>query len=458
MESPGLFLTLFAFVLLLGPLIVLHELGHYFAGRLFKVRAEVFSIGMGKELWYRIDKRGTRWRIAAFPIGGYVMFAGDSDASSKPNPEMQNATPEQLKGTLTGAALWQRALIVFAGPFANLLVAVGIIAAFAMANGVLDIAPVVQGFAEESDARAAGVRLGDRVVAVNGRPVRDAVEVTDRVAIYPGGSVDLTVVRGGATLEIPTPIRAQTLDDGLGNTAKYAELGIDYGVPVVDSVAPGLAAEQAGFQHGDRIVSIDGKAVQSFEDVREYVMERPGQRVAIGVSRGGADMIVRVVLGSTEEMGLGGKRKVVGQLGISNGERVPLGIGAALVFGFNQSIEIVRAQALGLKQIVFGERSVKEMGGPVKIAQFSGQRLAMGWQAFVGFVAMISINLAFINLLPIPTLDGGHLAMYAAEAVRRRPLGLRSQEWAFRTGLAFVLALAVFVTFNDLVSLFGLRL
>lgn len=366
MESPGFFLTVFAFLLLLGPLIVLHELGHYLVGRLFKVRAEVFSIGMGKELWYRIDRRGTRWRLAAFPLGGYVLFAGDADASSKPNPELANATPEQLKGTLSGAPLWQRALIVAAGPMANLLVAVGIIAGFAMAYGVPSNPPVIGGFAPGSVAQAAGLQVGDRITSVDGARVEAFKDIADRVMLLPGQTVRITAERDGQNISLPVTLATDVQTDRFGNELKRGFLGI------------------AG-----------GQAVYT-----------------------------------------------------------RLGPVAAISFGFDESLEIVRKMAVGLKQIVFGERSVKEMGGPIKIAQFSGQSLSLGWEAFIGFAAMISINLAFINLLPIPTLDGGHLAIYAAEAVRRRPLDLRSQEWAFRTGLALVLALVLFVTLNDLATLF----
>jgi regulator of sigma E protease len=369
MESPGFLLSLFAFVLLLGPLIVLHELGHYSAGRLFGVRAEVFSIGMGKELWHRIDKRGTRWRLAAFPIGGYVLFAGDADASSKPNPELANASPEALKGTLTGAPLWQRSLIVFAGPFANLLVAVGIIAAFAMAYGVPSNPAVIGGFSKGSVAEAAGFKVGDRILAVDGAETEGFKDIADRVMLHPGEAVRISAERVGKTFTLLVTLGTDVQTDRFGNVLRRGFLGV--------------------------------------------------------AAAGGAREFTRV------------------------------GPVAAVRFGFVESFEIVRKMVLGLKQIIVGERSVKEMGGPIKIAQYSGQSLAMGWQAFVGLAAMISINLAFINLLPIPTLDGGHLAMYAAEAVRRKSLGARSQEWAFRTGLALVLALVVFVTFNDLVSLFS---
>jgi regulator of sigma E protease len=152
-----------------------------------------------------------------------------------------------------------------------------------------------------------------------------------------------------------------------------------------------------------------------------------------------------------------GNESRIGMLGIAGGKLELRKVGpiSAVGHGFTESIGIMKMMAIGLKQIVTGERSVKEMGGPVKIAKYSGEMMALGWLSFVEFAALISINLAFINLLPIPTLDGGHLAMYAAEAVRRKPLGVRSQEWAFRGGMALVLGVAVFVTFNDLVSLFA---
>lgn len=366
-ETPSLLTTLGAFLLLLGPLIVLHELGHYLAGRLFGVRALTFSVGIGKELWHRVDKRGTRWRIAAIPLGGFVQFAGDGDATSKPDPALANATPEELKGTFPGAPLWQRTLIVLAGPMANLLVAVAIIAAFVAVVGVPSNPPVVTGFAEQSPARSAGLLQGDRIVAIDDRQIDSFKDIASAVMIYPNQTVLVRLDRDGRRLEVPVRLAERVVTDRFGNESRFGQLGIAGGT---------LELRQVG----------------------------------------------------------------------------PL---AAVGYGFSESFGIMKTMAIGLKQIVVGERSVKEMGGPVKIAKYSGEMLTLGWLSFVEFAALISINLAFINLLPIPTLDGGHLAFYAAEAVRRRPLGVRSQEWAFRGGLALVLAVAVFVTFNDLASLFA---
>lgn len=365
-ETPSLLMTIGAFLLLLGPLIVLHELGHYYMGRLFGVRALTFSVGIGKELWHRIDKRGTRWRIAAIPLGGYVLFAGDADASSKPDPALEGKSAEELKGTFPGAALWQRTLIVLAGPMANLLVAVAIIAAFAMAYGVPSNPPVIGGFSEKSPARAAGLQEGDKIVSIDGNRIDTFKDVAEAVMIYPNRTVEVTAERAGRTVTVPVTLAERIVTDRFGNESRFGMMGI-----------------------------------------------------------AGGDMELRSI-----------------------------GPVSAIGYGFSESVSIMKTMLIGLKQIVTGERSMDEMGGPIKIAKFSGERLSMGWLAFVDFAALISINLAFINLLPIPTLDGGHLAMYAAEAVRRKPLGVRSQEWAFRGGLALVLGVAVFVTFNDVASLF----
>jgi regulator of sigma E protease len=366
-ESPSLLLTLGAFLLLLGPLIVLHELGHYYAGRLFGVRALTFSVGIGKELWHRIDKRGTRWRIAAIPLGGYVLFAGDADASSKPDPALEHATPEELKGTFPGAALWQRTLIVLAGPIANLLVAVAIYFGFAMAYGVPYVPPVVSGFSDHSAAQQAGIQLGDRITAIDGAEVADFTEIAPRIMLYAGQTLTITVDRAGRKLEFPVKVASVTEKDRFGNE---------------------------------------------------------GTRGMIGVA------------------GAGGEFRSAGPIDAAD-------------FAVSNTWQKLRMTAVGLKQVVMGERSIREMGGLPKTAKASGEMLSLGWLAFIEFAAFVSINLAFINLLPIPTLDGGHLAFYAAEAVRRRPLGVRSQEFAFRFGLALVIAVAVFVNINDLVSLFG---
>jgi len=361
------------FPLLLGPLVTLHELGHYLVGRWFGVHAEAFAVGFGKELAGWTDRRGTRWKLCALPLGGYVQFKGDMNPASIPDAEAAAAaTAEERVGSFQHAALWKRALIVFAGPAMNVIVTLAIFAAFFMAYGkpvAADPAQVntVSSFAESSVAETAGVEVGDRIVAIDGQRVADFQDITNRVVMYPGKRVTLGIERGGDRIDVPLTIGSSIETDRFGNESRVGRLGI---------YSSSIAFERAG------PVEAAGLAVE-------------------------------------------------------------------------QTVGLVKMMVTGIAQIFTGERSLKELGGPVKIAKFSGEQLSLGWLAFINFAALISINLAFINLLPIPALDGGHLAFYAAEAVRRKPVGARGQEVAYRAGVALVLMLMIFVTFNDLVSLRG---
>ena len=362
---------LIGFPLLLGPLVTLHELGHYLVGRWFGVKAEAFSVGFGKELVGWTDRRGTRWKLSALPLGGYVQFKGDMDPASIPDKEaIASASPEERDGSFHHASLWKRALIVFAGPAANILITLAIFASFFALYGrpvAADPAEtnVVQNFAEESVARDAGIEVGDRIVAIDGEGVAEFQDIQERVIMYPGKTVDIEVEREGRILTLPVTIGDSTETDRFGNESRVGRLGV---------YSTGM-------------------------------------------------------------------------------EFAEVGIGESLSLAVVQTGKLVDMMVTGIKQIVVGDRSVKELGGPVTIGKFAGEQLSMGPLSFINFAALISLNLAFINLLPIPALDGGHLAFYAAEAIRRKPLGPKSTEVAYRAGVALVLALMIFVTFIDIAKL-----
>ena len=367
-ETVPIWLTVVGFLLLLGPLVTLHELGHYLVARWCGVKAEVFSVGFGRELLGRTDKNGTRWRLSLLPLGGYVQFKGDMSPASQPSEEYLALPEEERRQCFQSAKLGHKALIVAAGPVTNILIAILIFAAFAFVYGTPSNNPAeslrIGEFAPQSAARDAGLEVGDRIVSIDGDTLSNPADVIDRVLLYPGETVQVAAERDGRRFTIPLTIGDVTETDRFGNSARVGRIGV----------------------------------------VFRTSYERVGPVEALGVA-------------------------------------------------LRQTWSATVMMFTGIKQIFFGDRSVKELGGPITMAQLSGQQLSLGWPEFVSFLAFISLNLAFINLLPIPVLDGGHLAFYAAEAVRRKPASPRSQELAFRTGLALVLGLMLFVTIVDIAKL-----
>jgi regulator of sigma E protease len=366
-NSPGLFLTIFAFLAVIGPLVFVHELGHYWVGRWFGVKADAFSIGFGREIFGITDKRGTRWKFGWLPLGGYVRFAGDMSPASQADPDWMLLPAEERNKTFQSKPVWQRALIVLAGPVTNFLLAILILATFAM------------------------------TVGVNRTP------------------------------------------------------------PVAGAITPNSAAAKAGFQAGDRVLSVNNRSVADFGDFAELVIGRPNQVLSVDIVRSGSPLTIDVTPETYYRVDRFGNKYPFGRLGIASPKPVieRVGVLEAPVVAVEQTIGIVRMMIDGLGQIITGARSAKELGGPLRIAQFSGEAASAGAISFAYLVALISINLGFINLLPVPMLDGGHLLFCALEAVRRRPVGPEVQEWAFRSGLLLLLGLMLFVTFNDL-SAFGL--
>ena len=364
MTSPGFLFSVIAFLLVIGPLIFIHEYGHYYAGRVFGVKAETFSIGFGREIFGWTDKRGTRWKVGWLPLGGYVKFAGDMNPASTPSDEWLALPPAERAQTFQAAALWKRFIIVAAGPAVNFLFA---------------------------------------------------------ILVY---------------------------------IALFASYGQPRTPPVAAQIMPNSAAAQAGFQAGDRVLSIDGQRIERFEDMITYIAIRPEQPMRFELDRAGTPVTLTVTPRAEMQRDRFGNEARIGRIGLRPGGMEVVDLPAHEVVGaaFVQTGLVVRTMVVTLGQVISGQRSLEEMGGPLKIAQYSGQQASLGWLDFVQFMVLISINLGFINLLPIPLLDGGHLLFYAIEGVRRKPLRPAAQEWAFRTGLAVLLALMIFVTFNDLAS------
>ena len=357
-----------AFLAVLGPLVFIHEMGHYLAGRLFGVQADVFSIGFGREIFGWNDKRGTRWKVGWLPLGGYVKFKGDMNPASTPTDEWLALPAEERNQTFQAKPVWQRFIIVAAGPFTNFLFAIIAFMAIFATMGYPTASATVGAVTANSPAARAGLRPGDEVIGINGSSIDTFAELRSYVSLRPNTEMELTILRSGQEATVSVTSAVDVARDEFGNEARIGFLG----------VAPGQGAR---------------------------VERLPPHRL----------------------------------------------FGAAV----DRTIGTVESMIVALGQVITGQRSVKELGGPLKIAEVSGQQASLGWLNFFWLMTIVSINLGFINLLPIPLLDGGHLLFYLIEGVRRKPLGPAAQEWAFRTGLMVLLALMIFITFNDLVS-FGL--
>ena len=367
LESPNIIVTLLAFIVLLSTLVVVHELGHYLVGRWFGVKAEKFSVGFGPQIWGRVDSRGTLWRIAALPLGGYVQFAGDLNAASQPDAAWKSLPEHGRNQTFQSKALWKRALIIFAGPAVNFLLAIAIFMGFLLAYGHSTTPAKVEQIVAGSPAEKAGLKVGDKILALNGHRIDTFNALVNEVIMIPNEDAEIVIERGGELLTVIAKVAERKEVDRFGNEYRMGQIGVASPQPV-------------------------------FEDVG--ILAAPGLAIA-------------------------------------------------------QTFDVVRQQIKGLGQIITGRRPISELGGPLKIAKVSGEAMAVGITAFVWLAALISINLGFINLLPIPMLDGGHLMLYGIEAVRRRPANEAVQEWAFRAGFALLAAFMLMVTFNDLSS-FGL--
>src|SRR3954462_12637659 len=360
--SGGLLTTIAVFLVVLTALVFIHELGHYLVARWNQVKVEVFSIGFGPELFGWWDRSGTRWKFSAIPLGGYVKMFGDADASSGLPARIGQMTAAERAVSFHGKRLGQRAAIVAAGPAANFVFAIVVLALLFMTYG--------QPF---------------------------------------------------------TP----------------ADVG---------QVLPDSAAEAAGIRAGDEIVSIGGKAVERFEDVQQAVRLNPGVPMAIVVHRDGQLVDMLVTPTRVEENDRLGRREI-GQLGVRGGapRYVTRDPASAVIRAVGETWNLSVTTLHAVWQMIVGTRGSEELGGPLRIAQLSGEVAQGGVVPLLWFMAVLSINLGLINLFPVPVLDGGHLLFYAAEAIRGKPLGQRAQEYGFRIGLALVLTLMGFATWNDLV-------
>ena len=455
----GAFTTVVAFLVTVGGLVVVHEFGHYLVARWAGVKVLRFSVGFGRVLWSRRGRDGTEWALAAFPLGGYVKMLDTRelahDAGGAPV-----ISPDDARMAFDRQGVGKRIAIAAAGPAANFLAAF-LLYWVLFVTGLPGMKAVVAEPARGTPAAAAGLAAGDRIVAVDGdaTPAWSDVRWVLLKQAVRGGAVALEVEgEGGGRANRTLDLSALTKDDL--DKDFLAKLGLRAYVPpvapVLGRVVPGGAGERAGLREADRVIAVGGEPVSTWSAFTARVRAAPGRALELDIERGGERLRLKAVPEAAGEAAA-----PVGLLRIEPGpamrqayERLSVTVRLGPLEAMPRSaakvwdLSVFSLKMLG--KMVMGEVSWKNLSGPITIADYAGQSAQLGWVAFAGFLALVSVSLGVLNLLPIPLLDGGHLVYYAAEIAKGSPVSERTLEIGQRVGLAILAGLTFFAFYNDI--------
>jgi regulator of sigma E protease len=428
-------------VLVLGVLILVHEWGHFIVARLFKVRVDVFSIGFGPRL-FGMKRGDTDWRVSALPLGGYVRMAGQDITDIDSGDQKPTGAPDELMSK----PRWQRALICAAGPAVNLVFPVVLLGAYFLISGVpsddtFSQPIVVQAPLPPSAANnPSGLQVGDRVLSIDGtkNPTWEKALSTS-MAAAPGSVLKLEVENNGTKRSVDVPASQNPYQRTFG----YSSVP-----PVIGQVTPGLPADHAGLRANDTVVAINGEKIQLWDQFVDSVRNSGGQTLHVDIVRDGKPLDISV----TPEKGVSGSSPDAYQVGIGPREIIThkrVGpVEAVKAAGVHSAFLVVQTVDV-LQQLVTGRLSVKQLQSVVGISRVAGQAVSQGPEAVIILMTVISVQLGILNLLPIPILDGGQILLLSLEGIRRRDFSLAFKERFIQVGLVFLLALIVYVTYND---------
>ncbi len=452
---------LLAFLVAIGVLVTVHEFGHFWVARRLGFKVLRFSIGFGKPLlrWTGRDADKTEYVIAALPLGGYVRMLDEREAA---------VDPAELDRAFTRRPHWQRILVLLAGPAANIIFAILLLAGMTWTNGITEVRPVVGDVVAGSPAARAGLVSGQTITALEGKPVVGQREVMLGLidAMTDTGRIALTVKDAdgagqGVVLDVPDPAERHRLSEP---EALFKGLGFGFWQPPLPAVlgvveASGPAA-RAGLKSGDEILAVNGEPVSGFLALRARIESHGGEEVVLAYRRAGVEASVRVAVAREEAAG-----RSVGRIHVGPGGRlkypdamllhVAPGPLQSLWLGTVDAWDMTALQARMFWRMVVGQVSLKNLSGPLTIAEFAGDSAAAGPGAFVGFLVLISLSLGFLNLLPIPVLDGGQVVWQLVEWIRGGPLPERVQAFGQQAGIALLVLLMGVALFNDIARQFG---
>ncbi len=455
------------FIVLLGILVFVHEFGHFIIARMLGVTVTDFSIGFGKELWAKRDKRGTRWKISAIPLGGYCQFLGDGDASSSTTSDISALSEEEKKNAFSLQKPWKKLAIVAAGPLFNYLFAILVFIGLFYFVGRMVFPPVVGGLIEDGAAARAGIEVGDVITKIAGNKVTDFQSISNEVMLAESDDVEVMVerpmsvkLRAEELTFTPQcqdkPITQKILGIQSLPAPKDENNNLLPALPIVGSVYEGSAAQKAGLQKDDVLTRINDVQINTFDDLRNYVATHNDEEFELQFRR---PMIYSVTLHETSyepENGAKVRRKM---LGVTSAPELSfaeesLSFGEAVKAGVVETYDLTANTLRAVGQMITGKRGGKEVGGIIRIAEMSGDiSKSGGLISFLYFMALLSVNLGLLNLLPIPVLDGGNFVIFFIEMISGRELNIRVKDLIFKLGIFIILALMVLATWNDVVHL-----
>ena len=452
----SILISLISIIILLGVIIGIHELGHFLAARKFNVHVIRFKIGFGKTLVSRFDKRGTEFSIGLLPLGGYVQMLGEDNPIQGKDSDPDNYSEEI---SYPQASLGARAIITAAGPIANFVLAV--IAYFLIFMiGVKDLVPIVGAVNDDSLAMQAGIEVGDRIVSIDNKEVVSLKDLNTLLALRIGetGSILVNYKKPNSDLKYSESVN---IEDWLSSELDQSIIS-SFGIlpfipPIVSSVQVGSPADKSGIESGDQIIRVGDNVIRTWYELVEEISSIPDKETSLTIKRNGTSFSVPASIGSVQDE-LGMKIGRIGIARISSNEEIPdeflvitkKGPIESFALGIKETYNFTVLILDSIGKMITGSISAENIGGPIQIAVLSGSAAKAGLVSFISMIALLSINLGLINLLPVPILDGGQLVLIAAEKIKVSPLSEGFVEFAYRIGLLLVIGLMAFAVFNDI--------
>ena len=435
-----MFTTILATIFVLGVLIFVHELGHFVAAKRIGIRVERFSLGFPPKL---IGKKigETEYCVSWIPLGGYVKMAGEH-----PDESELTGAPWEFQSR----KVWERMVVVFAGPLMNFVTAALIFWGMIGVSGLVTIKTTRIGEIEEhSLAATSGLQAGDRILSVAGFPVDEWSDIYAAVEQNEEPTLTVEVERESEvyTYTLSGEDIEETSDYSLG---LYPFIGTEIG-----NVKKNMPASESGFKPGDTIIAVDGHPVERWDEMAELIHAKPGVPIMVKWVRGDQTFEAEITPEKQKRMNAEGQWEEIGLIGIERKiDRNKVGLLSSMVLGFKQTLFVAEQTLIFVKKLILRQVSAKLVGGPITIARMAGETARSGLLYLFGLMAFLSINLAILNILPIPVLDGGHILFLLFEGMTRKPLSLKQRGILQQIGLAFLILLMVYVTYNDIIRLF----